>query len=484
MDDREDADAVEPERAERELRSAESAGAGSETLTRLIVRLSDAYRRRFWNLGNVADLDRAVAGYRRAAETDRHDPTERANDLAVVLTDRYDLTGDPDDLAAATTAAETALVGAPGGSVAWARYAATMVLCLWDRYDATGSLDDLDAAIDLGTRALAALPREERAWARLCSNVGMLRMDRYERHGGDDDLQEAVALARRATTYAYEDDPELGGWYSNLGSALLTRFGARFPGRVMPRPGDSVDLGDLEAAVAAYRRAIEVSPWGFAGRATFLANLGNALSDLGEMYRLGGRPEHSRSALREAAEVLAEAVSLTPPTAPYLASRLNVLGEAWRIISEETGAPGDIATARDSLRRSCDAGLVTAPEMTLAAAGNWMRWAVRRSAWDEAGEADGYLLRAAETLHLAQAVRRHREAWLVAWRGLTQESVYALAMKGRVPDAAVRLERGRAILLSEELGLARMSSQRLPEPLRDRYTRALERLESALRGVE
>jgi tetratricopeptide (TPR) repeat protein len=453
-------------------------------LTRLLVELSDAYRRRFWNLGDVADLDRAVAGYRRAFDTARHDVAERANDLAVVLTDRYDVTGDPDDLAAATTAADTAVAGVQEGSVAWARYAATSVLCLWDRYDATGSLDDLDTAIDLGTRALGALSREDRAWARLSSNVGMLRMDRYSRHGTDEDLQEGVAHARRATTHAYADDPELGGWYNNLGSALLTRFGARFPERALPRPGGSVDLGDLEAAVAAYRKAIEESPWGVAGRATFLANLGNALSDLGEMYRLGGQPERSRPALREAADALAEAVSLTPSTAPYLASRLNVLGEAWRVISEETREPEDVAAARDSLRKSCSAGLVTAPEMTVAAADNWMRWAVRRSAWDEVGEADGYLLRAAESLHRAQSLRRHREAWLVAWRGLTQESVYALATKGCATDAAVRLERGRAVQLSEELGLARAVSQRLPLPLRHRYTHALGRLEAALRGVE
>ncbi|MEU7382356.1 hypothetical protein AB0A91_20640 [Streptomyces sp. NPDC042207] len=482
MDDGTD-DAAGPEQAERALRSAEAAGAGSEVLTRLLVELGDAYRRRFWDLGDIADLDRAVAGYRRALDTDRVDPAARANDLAVVLTDRYDVTGEPGDLSAAMTAAGTALAGAPEGSVAWARYAATSVLCLWDRYDATGSLDDLDAAIGLGTRALAALPREDRAWARICSNVGMLRMDRYERHGAEDDLQEAVGHARLAAAHAYEDDPELGGWYNNLGSALLTRFGARFPDDAMPRPGDCVDLRDLEAAVAAYRKAIEVSPWGVAGRATFLANLGNALSDLGEMRRLGGQPERSRSALLEAVDALAEAVSLTPATAPYRASRLNVLGEAWRIVSEATGAPGDVAAARDALREACGAGLVVAPEMTVAAAGNWMRWAVRRSAWDEVGEADGYLLRAAEALHRAQSLRRHREAWLVASRGLVQESVYALAVTGRAADAAVRLERGRAVLLSEELGLVRVSSDRLPRPLRRRYAQALGRLDAALREI-
>jgi tetratricopeptide (TPR) repeat protein len=471
----------DPEEAEAALRRADALGVGGPELADRLDAAGSAYRRRFWDAGDLQDLHKAVGRYRRAA---RADPARRAvwtNETAVALTDLYDLTGDLGDLAAAREAAEEATDAAEEGSPQWARCAATLVLCLWNRYDATGTLGDLEAAIEVGTRALGALPRTDAAWARVCSNVGMLHMDRYERLREDDDLQASVRLSREAVDAALEDDPELGGWWNNLGNALLTRFGAQFPDRALPRPGEHVDLTDVDAAVAAYETALRISRWKFAGRPTFLVNLGNARVDRAEALRLAGRREEAVAALREAVVPLTEAVSLTSRTAPYRASRLNVLGEARRALADETGAADEIDTARAAFREACGTGLDIAPEMTVGAADNWIRWATRRAAWEEVGEADGYLLRAARALHEAQAVRRHREAWLVASHGLAHEGAYALARLGRAEAAAVRLERGRAVLLSEELALVPALLDRLPRQYQDRYTAAVRRVQEALR---
>ncbi|MFD7909343.1 hypothetical protein ACFV30_01250 [Streptomyces sp. NPDC059752] len=469
----------DPEGIERELRRAEADGADAETLARLWSETGSAYRRRYWSTGAPEDLDRAIDSFQTALVTGMTNRAARANDLAVVLTDRFDVTGELDHLAEAVRAAEEAMTEVEEDSPEWAEYAATLTLCLWDRYDATGSLADLEHAIVLGSQALAALPQEALGWARICSNVAMLRMDRFERLGEDDDLQESVRLAQAAVDGAHAEDPELGGWFNNLGNALLTRFGARFGDRESPVPEELIELQDLDAAVAAYRRAIDVSPWGVAGRATFLSNLGNALVDRSAMHRLDGHPERRELVLREAIDALAEAVSITAPTAPYLASRLNVLGVAQRAAADETGSADDIAAARSTLRRACTSGLAVAPEMTVSAANNWIHWAVQRSAWDEVGEADGYLLRAAETLHRAQSLRRHHEAWLIAFRGLAQEAAYALAREGRAPDAAARLERGRAVLLTEVLRLVPAALDRLPGTLRHRYIEAVKQVEAA-----
>ncbi|MDQ0688623.1 hypothetical protein QFZ56_007586 [Streptomyces achromogenes] len=126
-------DARDPEETERALRQAEARGVGGAGLADLLDRSAAAHRRRFWNSGDTRDLHRAVDRYRRAV---RADPARRAvwsNELAVSLTDLYDV---------------------------------------------TGTLTGLNTAIDLGDRASAALPRTDRAWARVRSNVGMLRMDR------------------------------------------------------------------------------------------------------------------------------------------------------------------------------------------------------------------------------------------------------------------------------------------------------------------
>ncbi|MFD0268822.1 hypothetical protein ACFVGY_19970 [Streptomyces sp. NPDC127106] len=472
-----------PEDVLRELRRSEAAGADPETLAQLWSRAASAHRRRFWSSGERADLDLAVDGYRTALATGTTDRAARANDLAVVLTDRFDVTGESDDLAEAMRTVRTAMAAVAEDSAQWAECAATLALCLWDRYDATGSLTDLDQAIALGGRALAVLPRAALGWARICSNLAMLHMDRYERLVEDRDLRESVRLAQAAVEAAHADDPELGGWFNNLGNALLTRFGTQFGDRESPPPDGHVDPHDLDAAIAAYRKALEVSPWGVAGRATFLSNLGNALVDRADTYRLAGQPERSEPVLRAAVDTLAEAVSVTEDTAPYLASRLNVLGAAQKAVADLTGSADDVAAARRTLRRACTAGLLIAPEMTVHAADNWMRWAAQRSAWEDVGEADGYLLQAEDALRRAQSLRRHHEAWLAALRGLAQEAAYALVRRGRAEDAAARLERGRAVLLSEALDLVPAAVDRLPEDLRHRYTRAVRRVESARQGL-
>ena len=87
------------------------------------------------------------------------------------------------------------------------------------------------------------------------------------------------------------------------------------------------------------------------------------------------------------------------------------------------------------------------------------------------------------TSHRAQSLRRHREAWLLASRGLAQEGAFALARQGRPEAAVVRLERGRAVLLSEELGLVPALLTRLPAPLRERYSDAVRRVREALRDA-
>ncbi|MFB6892406.1 hypothetical protein ACFCX4_24190 [Kitasatospora sp. NPDC056327] len=478
-----EAGAPAPEDLLRDVRRAEAAGAEPETLARLWVRAASAYRRRYWDGGARADLDLAVDGYRTALATGTTDLAARANDLAVTLTDRFDVTGRGADLEEAVRTVRDAMARTAEDSPEWAECAATLALCLWDRYDATGALDDLDRALHFGGRALAVLPRSALGWARICSNLAMLRMDRHERLGEDGDLQESVRLARAAVDAAHPDDPELGGWFNNLGNTLLSRFGTQFGDRESPRPGTRVEPGDLDAAIAAYRRAIEVSPWGFAGRATFLSNLGNALADRAELHLLAGQHGHGEAVLRTAVDTLAEAVSITAATAPYLASRLNVLGTAQRAVADLTGAAEDRAAARDSLRRACTAGLAIAPEMTVHAADNWMRWAARRSGWEEVGEADGYLVRAVDALRRAQSLRRHQEAWLTASRGLAQEAAYALVRRGRAAEAATRLERGRAVLLGEALDLVPAALERLPEEVRNRYLEAVRQVDSARREL-
>jgi len=443
-----------------------------------------AHRRRFLQSGDPADLDQAIEGFRAALAASRSDRASHANNLAVSLTDRFDVGGRLSDLAEAVEVAEVAVASAAEGSPDWAECAGTLVVSLWDRYDAVGSLADLDRAVVLGTRALAAWPAGVSGQARLSSNLAMLRLDRFERLGDVSDLEGAVDLAGAAVASADADDPELAGWFNNLGNALRTRFAAQFGDHESPLPEDSVRLDDLDEAIGVYRRATGLPAPSVGSRATFLVNLGNALADRSAMHRLEGHPERAAPAMDEAIGALGEAVSVTPPTAPNLASRLNALGVAQRFRADETGASGDIAEARQTLRRACERGLEIAPEITVGAADNWIRWAVERSAWGEVREADEYLELAADMLQRAQSLRRHQQTWLIAARGLAQEAAYASVQAGHTADAVARLERGRAVLLADVLDLVPAAIQHLPADLRTRYLAAADRLRSARERAE
>jgi tetratricopeptide (TPR) repeat protein len=463
------------------LSAAVASGAVADEIARCHSEVGAALRRRYLSSAEPAWLDASVTAFRAAvaAATDGPAHAAHANNLAVALTDRYDLLGEAGDLTEGTDAAWSALAGTPPSSADWPEYAATVSLCLWDRYDATGSLTDLDVAVDLTGTALAATPQEAAFWPRLCSNLGMLLLDRYERRGDRPDLHAAVELARSAVTGCPADDPDLPGWLNNLGNALRIRFASQFGDHDSPLPEEVVVIADLEEAVDVYRIAAQLVPRRAVARPTFLTNLGSALLDASALHDLRSRPDLALQTVREAVRVLHRAVALTPAGVPYLAGRLNVLAVAHRWVAERTGAPADVAIARRMFRRACRAGLSSAPEMTVAAADNWIRWSVARQAWKETGEADDYLLTAAESLQRAQATHGHRQDWLVALRGLAQECGYAAVRRGRSTEAVTRLERARAVLLSEALDLAPRTLERLPADLRERYSLASAALAAA-----
>jgi hypothetical protein len=122
---------------------------------------------------------------------------------------------------------------------------------------------------------------------------------------------------------------------------------------------------------------------------------------------------------------------------------------------------------------------------TLRAARSWGTWAGRRERWHEAAEAYTFGTAAADRLFQVQLVREHSETILRLTATLHANAAYALDKSGNSPAAAVAVERGRAVLLSEALERDRADLQRLLETghrdLADRYRRAALRLSILMR---
>ena len=460
---------------ERARLAVEQTPAEDPRRSRRMRDLGALWRRRFLADGDITELDRAIGYFRGALGRAGTALPATEYNLAVLFSDRYDILGDAADLAAAIEAVQRGLDSLSAGSGDRHDYLAMLAVCLWERYDATGVLTDLERAIEVAAEAVAGTAPDAPLGPRLNSNLGMMYLDRHERTGDAADLDQAIALAELAVGAAPSGDPERPGFRNNLANALRLRFELQFGGRGEPLPDDVIDLSDLDAAIQLYRAALSDPADGPAQveRAMISSNLGDALLDRAAIHELVDERDQAGMVYRQALAAHEEAVAATPPTAPDRPGRLNKLAVVQRALADRTSAQADIDAARASFREACQTGLLAAPEMALAAAGNWLTWEVDRKDWWHAVVADGYALRAADGLHRTQQRRADRETWLLESRGLAAEAAYATVRDGDLRAAVARLERARAILLADDLDLVSAALSSLPDPaLARRYAEA------------
>lgn len=458
----------------RAVRAVERTAADDPRRPARLKKLGALWRERALAGADAGELGRAIAFFRAARAGTGTALATAEYSLAVLVSDRYDLAGDPADLAAAADAAQRALAALPDGTADRYDYLAMLSVCLWERYDAEGSLADLGRAIALATEAAASVPAGAPLWPRLHSNLAMMLADQYERTGTAD-LDQIVRHATAAVRAVRPGDAEGPGFRSNLASALRLRFEAQFGGPGDPLPEETIDLRNLDEAIRVMREALaelgqtpgEVDP------AMLFSNLGDLLMDKALMHELVDAGTEAAGAWSQALAAHESAVAATPPAAPDRSGRLNKLAVVQRALADRSGSPDGEAAARASFREACELGLDAAPEMALAAAVNWTAWEVGRRAWAQAVTADGYGLAAAQALHRSQRHRADRETWLRASRGLAADAAYAAARCGDPRGAVTRLERGRAILLADELDLVPAALSRLPDAgLVERYAQA------------
>ena len=149
------------------------------------------------------------------------------------------------------------------------------------------------------------------------------------------DLDAAIDADQRAVDITPPGHPDLPAILSNLGITLRVRFG---------RSGDTADL---DAAINAGQRAVDLTPPGHPDLAGQLAALGNSLR--ARFERSGDTAD-----LDAAIDAGQRAVDLTPPGHPDLAWRLAVLGNSLRARFERSGDTADLDAAIDAGQRAVD----------------------------------------------------------------------------------------------------------------------------------
>jgi len=241
-----------------------------------------------------------------------------------------------------------------------------------------------------------------------------------------------------------ENSPDLPGFLNNLGGGLQTRYA---------RSGASADLED---GIVAYQKAVSLTPENSPDLPGFLNNLGNGLID--RYARSGALPD-----LEDGISAYRKAVSLTPENSPDLPGFLNNLGTGLTDRYARSGALPDLEAGRDSFQKAAKRGLEIAVEHGLDSATNWLRWAFKREAWEEAEQAYQYVYEAGERLFKIQLLREAKESFLKETQGLAALGAYSLVKmgEGKLQAAVVAIERGQARLMSEALAADRADFRKL-----------------------
>ena len=437
---------------------ADAGGDTSRTLWRLQVNLSNGLVQRYQNSGNPEDLDAAVRAAENAMEVlpAGQLPFLANSALATALRVRYRRNGDRADLEQATEHARAAVTACPEGPRRdYFRFVLSDVLQV--RYDVTGSLADLDEAENLLRECLAAsVTPVQLSRKGLEGTLGAVLRRRFIRTGAKADIDEAIALMSK--------EPENPGRLTNLGNALLDRF--RLSG----------DVHDLEGAVNAQIASVEATPPGDWQLASRHNNAGNALSAAADYT---GDDDLARRAINS----FRQALELTGPDAPERASREYNLARMLEALCHEERSGPLVDETRLTYGDAVQHGLYGSLEWALAAAKAWGRWASRREAWPEAADAYNSAIDITQQVFRVQLARPQQEAWLAESQGVPGEAAHAMARAKRLREAVEALERGRILLLSDALDRDRadLSLLNATHPaLAGAYREAASAVESAL----
>ena len=422
-------------------------------------RLSAALTYRARVRGDLDDLDAAALASTEALKLASRFSPEQArslHNLGAQLEQRYQLTGDTQNLQSALSYYEEALEQVPAGDVEnRLLYRSSLGSSLHERFTHTGVFDDLHRAVRLSEQTLAEAPRGAARRHLYLSRLSNILFEVYL-HSKDLEVLDRIIDLRRQTIDARPNSQlERSTLLVNFGNALIERFR-------MTR-----SYQDLKQAQTQYRQAIALTPAGSSLLANRLFSLGNGLW---QEYHWSGEMQ----ALDEAIRHYDQAIRSTPPMSPSLDERFHQLARACRERHHRTAAQADLLTAVSAFREACHRGIKVSPDVTLSAGQEWGAWATTRGAWNEATEAYQLALHAIGRLSEGQLLRSDKEMWLRTAQGLPSRAAYA-ATADKNTDLAVSLfESGQAVLLREALDHDRVDMRSLSEHGRGDLVRRFE----------
>ncbi len=415
----------------------------------MFANLGDALHTAFDNSGDIAELSDAISAGRtgvRLAEADDPGLPGYLLNLANGLLTLSEVLGDAGAAEEAVTVARRAVAACRPDGAKRSVPLACLGNCLRNRYELTGELAALDEAIEADRAALAATSPAEPSRAQRLTNLAISLTLRHEAEPDLAVLDEALDCARAGAAVTAEDDPDR---YQNL----LTWARAEY---VKFQTTENRDA--LNCSIEVERQASQLLGAENPGRPIALANLAASLiargrppgGSGGELDSAGLDPAD----FEEAADLLTEAVALTPAGSPDSALYLYNLGEATASLARSgSGAAADSVAAF----RACAEVEAAPPMLRAEAAMEWGRLCAAEGDWAGAAEGFGLTVELAPLISPQHLERDDQERRLATFAGLASDAAACvLAASEGGPSAGLRalalLEQGRALLVGYLLG--------------------------------
>src|SRR6476469_4477263 len=391
-----------------------------------LYKLAEALERRFRHTDSLADLDELIRVTGRAVAMDPRSPW--LTGLGGWLLDRFQRTRDlphlDDGIRVSFEAVQATDPHDPNHTLALVNLGTMLRV----RFEHTDALADLDEAIRFSVAALQVTTPDRPV---VLSGLATALVLRHGRTRSATDLNEAVRLHTEAAQTIAADAVKRPDVLTSLSLALQLRFDR------------TASPADLDEAIRVGAEAASLADRDHPSRSLGLANLA------GTLRRRHGRTGDAAD-MDQAVAVASEAVALVPPEHPEHARRLFVLGYSLAYRYLETDRVDDCMRAAQAFAEVHRAAGVapsvrTDAERYLgglnAITGNWpgavycydiaVRW-----------------LPVVASRQLARDAQEHR---LGVLEGLACDAAACALANGDAAQAAVLLEAGRGVLLSQAL---------------------------------
>jgi tetratricopeptide (TPR) repeat protein len=420
------------------LEARRLAGPGSEPYVASSANLVVALQDRAEITNDLALLNEAVAISRDVLPMlDASDDDQRQRimtNVSAALVDTFRSSHDKFILDEASHRLRDAVERMPDGPARW-KTMAGLGAALQEAFDYTGEIGVLEQAIAV-QELLVAPDRSATPQQRLNLGIGLLA--RYRRHRDPQDLRRAIQYFKVAARNTHVARVRASAINSEANARAL---------RADQHGGTRSRRREIDQCILLREEAIRCLPIGSLDRAAYQGNLG---VDLLTRYELTGAGDD----LHRAINLQRTSVRATPAASIDQPGLLAGLADSLAARADRTLTAGDRRAARTAYRRALAAGRIYSPERALVAARQWGLWEARSRRWSMSVEAYALGLELVRQLVRRQQTRADKEGWLADASGMPAAAGFASAEMNELRQAAVMIEDGRAILLSEALARA------------------------------